>query len=160
MKDWFEALEVRERLIVMGGGVFLAFAFLYVSIWLPLDREQSTLAANVQSLRQSIAELKPLKASLGASGTSPAIVSTGTQSLVVIIDTTLRERGLYSSLQRSQPTRDNGIRIEFENASFDDLVLWLGDLGSRYGLQVVSGSFSIPAQDSQGWVNASLTLER
>ena len=160
MKDWFEALEVRERFMVMGGGVFLAFALLYVSIWLPLDREQSTLAANVQSLRQSIAELKPLKASLAASGTRQATVSTRTQSLVVIIDTTLRERGLYSSLQRSQPTRDNGIRIEFENASFDDLVLWLGDLGSRYGLQVVSGSFSIPAQGRQGWVNASLTLER
>jgi general secretion pathway protein M len=160
MKDWFEALEVRERLMVMVGGVFLALAFLYVSIWLPLDRQQSTLAANVQSLRQSIAELKPLKATLGASGASPAVVSTDTQSLVVIIDTTLRERGLYSSLQRSQPTRDNGIRIEFENASFDDLVLWLGDLGGRYGLQVVSGSFSIPAQGEQGWVNASLTLER
>jgi general secretion pathway protein M len=160
MKDWFEALDVRERLIVMGGGVFLAFALLYVSIWQPLDREQSTRAANVQSLRQSIAELKPLKVSLGASGSGSATISTGTQSLVVIIDTTLRERGLYSSLQRSQPTRDNGIRIEFENAPFDDLVLWLGDLGGRYGLQVVSGSFSIPAQGTQGWVNASITLER
>ncbi len=160
MKDWFEALELRERLMVMGCGVFLAIALLYVMIWLPLDREQSTLAANVQSLRQSIAALKPLKASLATSGARSAIKSTGTQSLVVIIDTTLRKRGLYTSLQRSQPTRDNGIRIEFEYASFDDLVLWLGDLGSGYGLQVVSGSFSIPAQSRQGLVNASLTLER
>ncbi len=160
MKDWFDTLEVRERIMVTGGSVFVVCALFYFSIWLPLDREQATLTANVHALRQSIAELKPLKVALGTSGSAGAQVSGQNQSLVVIVDTTLRERGLYNSLQRSQPTRSNGIRIEFENASFDDLILWLGDLGSRYGLQVVSGTFSIATQGEQGSVNASLTLER
>ena len=81
------------------------------------------------------------------------------QSLVVIIDNSLRERGLYNSLQRSQPTTSNGIRVEFENVAFDDLVLWLGDLNTRYDLQLQSGSFSNPG-DSEGRVNSTLTLER
>ena len=81
------------------------------------------------------------------------------QSLVVIIDNTLRERGLYNALQRSQPTTSNGIRVEFKNVAFDDLVLWLGDLSTRYDLQLQSGSFSNPG-DIEGRVDATLTLER
>ena len=160
MKDWFDALEARERLVLSGGVIFVMLALFYFSIWMPLDRQQATLSANVQALQQSIAELKPLKAALATSGASSAQITRVNQSLVVIVDLTLREHGLYNALQRSQPTKDNGIRVEFENASFDDLILWLGNLGGQYGLQVVSGSFSVPAQGTKGWVNASLTLER
>ena len=160
MRDWFEALEARERLVLSGGAVFAVFVIFYISIWMPLERGQTALSANVQALQRSIAELKPLKAALASSGASAAQIAGGNQSLVVIVDLTLREHGLYDALQRSQPTKDNGIRVEFENASFDDLILWLGNLGVQYGLQVVSGSFSVPAQGTRGWVNASLTLER
>jgi type II secretory pathway component PulM len=80
--------------------------------------------------------------------------------LVVIIDNTLRQRDLYSTLQRSQPTAQDGIRVEFANAPFDDLVLWLSDLGQSYGMHLQSGSFSRNAADNAGRVNATLTLER
>lgn len=160
MKDWFETLEVREQLFVGGGAIFVAITIIYFAIWMPLDRKQSAIVANINALERSIAELKPLKVALSSTGNTQANTQTGNQSLVVIVDTTLRERGLYNSLQRSQPTRDNGIRVEFENAAFDDLVLWLGDVGGRHGLQVISGSFSAPAQEPLGRVNASLTLER
>ncbi len=160
MKNWFDALEIRERLFVMLGALVVVCALFYYVIWTPLDRGQAKLARNISALERSIAELKPIKATLGSSDGTPAVVAGGNQSLVVIVDTTLREHGLYYALQRSQPTRQNGIRIEFEDAPFDDLVLWLGDLGGRYGLQVISGSFSVPVQDAQGRVNASLTLER
>jgi type II secretory pathway component PulM len=50
--------------------------------------------------------------------------------------------------------------VEFENASFDDLILWLGDLATSHGLQLQSGSFSSTAVDSAGRVNATVTLER
>lgn len=160
MKEWFDTLEARERLFVMAGALFVAGAIFYYAIWSPLERGQATLTANVSALQRSLAELKPLRATLSNYSGPQSVVTGGNQSLVVIVDTTLREHGLYTALQRSQPTRDNGIRVEFENASFDDLILWLGDLGNRYGLQVISGSFSIPAQDAQGQVNASLTLER
>ena len=92
---------------------------------------------------------------------SQPVVSSGNQSLVVIVDNTLRQRGLYTALQRSQPTPGgNGIRVEFEAAAFDDLVLWLGDLHRLHGLLVQSGSFSVATGDNPGRVNASVTLER
>ena len=157
MRDWFDSLQARERLFVMTAAVFLAFAVLYLGIWMPLDRGQKSLSLSVDTWKTALADLRPLKGQLQSSGSGQ---TTGRdQSLVVIVDNTLRERGLYSALQRSQPTAGNGIRVEFENVAFDDLVLWLGDLSNNYGLQVQSGSFSNP-QDSEGRVNSTVTLER
>lgn len=159
MKDWFESLQARERMFVAAAVVFLAIAVLYLGIWMPLDRGQKTLSLSVDNWRTALAELRPLTSQLLNSGSGQTQTSGRNQSLVVIIDNTLRERGLYSALQRSQPTTGNGIRVEFENVAFDDLVLWLGDLSLNYGLQVQAGSFSNP-QDSAGRVNSTLTLER
>ena len=67
---------------------------------------------------------------------------------------------LTSPISVIQPTTSDGIRVEFENVAFDDLVLWLGDLGDQYGMQVASGSFSPGSEGVQGRINATLTLER
>ena len=159
MRDWIDSLEARERLFVAIAAVFLAFAVLYLGIWMPLDRGQKSVSLSVDNWSTALAELRPLKNQLLGSGSGQSQTAGRNQSLVVIIDNTLRERGLYSALQRSQPTTGNGIRVEFENVAFDDLVLWLGDLNARYGLQIQSGSFS-NQRDSEGRVNSTLTLER
>ena len=82
------------------------------------------------------------------------------QSPIIVVDQTLRSRGLEQFRRRSQPTANNGIRVEFENVAFDDLVLWLGDLGQHHGMHVQAGSLSVASQSGPGRINASLTLER
>jgi general secretion pathway protein M len=160
MRTWFTSLEERERLFVTAAAVLLAIALFYLAVWLPLDRGQKNLAASIDTWRDSLAELRVLKSSVETAGPNRNAPADVNQSLVVIVDNTLRERALYNSLQRSQPTATNGIRVEFENVAFDDLVLWLGDLSSRYGLQVQSGSFSAASQQNDGRINSTLTLER
>lgn len=160
MKDWIESLDTRERLFVSAGAVIVVGALLYAFVWLPLDRGQKTLATNVASWERSLAELRPLRGMQANSGAVRRAVGAGQQTPVVVVDQTLRARGLDRSLQRSQPTTSNGIRVEFENVAFDDLVLWLGDLSSQYAMEVSSGSFSASARSGPGRVNATLTLER
>ena len=160
MKDWFDTLQPREQVSVMIGGVFVVFAVLYFGLWAPLSRSSETLGESVATWERSIGELRRIVAAGGGAGPStPTLPNTG-QSLVVIVDSTLAQRSLSGALQRSQPTGQNGIRVEFQNASFDDLVLWLGDLSGRYGLRVQSGNFSVSTQSNPGRVNASLTIER
>ena len=102
-----------------------------------------------------------MKGLVQASAQGTATAQAPTQSLVVIIDNSLRQRGLYNALQRSQPTQTgDGIRVEFEQAAFDDLMLWLGDLHRQFGLEVEAGSFSVAASDSPGRVNSTVTLRR
>lgn len=161
MRDWFDDLEARERVMVGAACIFVLFAIAWFAIWLPIDRGQKSTAQRVETWQSSLAALRPLRGQLQAASSSQQNSAGQGQSLVVIVDTTLRQRGLYRSLQRSQPTPGgDGIRVEFENAAFDDLVLWLGDLHSQYSLLVQSSSFSVTSDDNQGRVNASLTLER
>lgn len=160
MTNWFDNLQPREQITVMIGAVFVAFAILYFGLWAPLSRSNESLSDSVATWERSLTELRPLVVAIqsGSAGTS-TVVATG-QSLVVIVDTTLGQRNLSTALQRSQPTGENGIRVEFQDAAFDDLVLWLGDLYSRHGLRVQSGNFSVSTQSNPGRVNASLTIER
>jgi general secretion pathway protein M len=161
MKAWFDSLDSRERLFVGTAAIIVAFAIIWFAIWAPLDRGQKSAAESVDMWKRSLAALRPMRGQLQALGSGGPPVAGQDQSLVVIVDTTLRQRGLMNSLQRSQPTPGgNGIRVEFENAAFDDLILWLGDLSRQYGLHVETSSFSISASDNQGRVNSSLTLER
>lgn len=159
MKDWLASLEARERMFVVAGAVAVVLAILYGFVWAPLDREHDTMRASVDSWERALAEIQPLQGMQApAQGTSRP--QAAQQTPVVIVDQTLRARGLDRSLRRSQPTTSDGIRVEFENVAFDDLVLWLDDLGSQYAMQVASGSFSPGTEGVRGRINATLTLER
>ena len=161
MRVWFESLAERERIFVLTAVVFLVIATFWFGIWTPLDGGQKSVSARVDVWKISLSELRPLKGQMQAGVSGQPALAGQNQSLVVIVDNTLRQRGLYNALQRSQPTPDgNGIRVEFENAAFDDMMLWLGDVNRRHGLLVKSGSFSVASGENPGRVNSTLTLER
>lgn len=159
MRDWFDSLAFRERIFVASGAAIVAVALFWALIWLPIDRGRDNAAQNVATWELSLAELRPLR-TLAATGGGQDRTPIDMGAPVVIVDRTLRARGLDRSLKRSQPTTSTGIRVEFENVAFDDLVLWLGDLSNQYAMDVQAGSFSKSARTGAGRINASLTLER
>jgi general secretion pathway protein M len=161
VKEWFANLEQREQIFVAAGAGVVLLTLFYAFVWLPLDTGQKSLSASVSSWERSLAELKPLKSvQLSTTTPRPANAGNAQQTPVVIVDQTLRARGLDRALKRSQPTTGNGIRVEFENVAFDELVLWLGDLSLQYGMHVTSGSMTTSTQASPGRINATFTLER
>ena len=161
MRNWFDSLEQRERIFVAAGALVVFVTSIYVFVWLPLDKGQQSMSASIATWERSLADLRPL------SGVRPGSQNTGQltqlnlqQTPVVIIDQSLRARGLDNALKRSQPTTSNGIRVEFESIAFDDLVLWLGDLSTQYDMHVTTGSMSATRQAGPGRINATFTLER
>ncbi len=161
MRDWFENLEAREQLFVGAGAVVVLLSVLFAFVWVPLDKGHKTLETSLATWERSLAELRPLRGLQQSAGTSgPAPRTNPQQTPVVIVDRTLRARGLDRSLRRSQPTTGSGIRVEFEGVAFDDLVLWLNDLSTQYAMHVASGSMSTANRAGPGRINATLTLER
>ena len=162
MKDWFANLESREQAFVAGGAVFLVVALVYALLWLPLARNHEALSTSVANWERSLAELGTLRnlAATSRQAPTPANASGIQQAPIIVVDQTLRSRGLEQFRRRSQPTTNNGVRVEFESVAFDDLVLWLGDLAAQHNMHVQAGSVSAIAQAGPGRVNASLTLER
>ncbi len=160
MRDWFETLGAREKLFVSVGAVIVVLSLIYGLAWAPLDRGHAQAAASVNDWQRSLAQLRPLKGVMqNAPATGTPTANLQQQSPIIIVDQTLRSRGLERFRRRSQPTTTNGIRIEFENVAFDELVLWLGDLADQYGMHVQAGSLSA-GRSGPGRITASLTLER
>jgi len=160
VKDWFENLEQRERVFVAVGAAVVVVVLLYGFVWAPFDKGHKALVSSIAAWEQSLSELRPLTVQSQASTGSVSTSSDAPQAPVVIVDQTLRVRNLDGFLKRSQPTNNNGIRVEFEHVVFDDLVLWLGDLSDQHAMHVTSGSFSAAANADPGRINATLTLER
>jgi len=163
VKDWFETLEERERVFVFAGALAVFFALIYFLLWAPLVKHKTALEADVSNLQTAVAEIAPLLVHSNSGEESPNNLgspSTRQGSPIVIVDQTLNIRGLNAYRKRSQPTANDGVRVEFENVSFDELILWLGDLGDQYAMQVQAASFARGSQSSVGRVNATLTLER
>lgn len=161
MKDWFYGLEQREQVIVGTGAVIATLILLWAIVWLPLDRAHDDAQANVARWEGALADLRVVAANLGSGGgtTPTSRPVSSNDSPVVIVDRTLREHSLNNTAKRQQPT-PNGVRVEFENVAFDQLVVWLGDLNSRYAMEVQAGSLSLASRAGPGRINASLTLER
>jgi len=160
MRDWFENLEAREKLFVSAGAIIVALSLIYGFVWAPLDKNHAQVTASVSDWQRSLAELRPLRGSVQDASANTQRPAAGQQSPIIVVDQTLRSRGLEQFRRRSQPTTSNGIRIEFENVAFDDLVLWLGDLADQYGMHVQAGSLSAGSRAGPGRINATLTLER
>ena len=158
MKTWFANLEVREQKLVAGAAVFVVLAVLYMGAWQPIDTAQTRTVNGVEIWQRSVNTLRSLRGRLGLTDGAQASQRNINQPLVVVIDSTLRIRNM-SAPQRSQPTGNN-IRVEFENVSFDDVMLWLGDLSNQYALQGHSGSFTKTSGTAPGRVNAQLTIGR
>ncbi|MDH3747615.1 MAG: type II secretion system protein M [Gammaproteobacteria bacterium] len=160
MKDWFDALEAREQLFVGIGAFVVLLIVLWGLIWLPLDRGHDDMRASVDNWQRSLAELRVIGANVQSDNAAAGSARVNlNESPVVIVDRTLRERSLNNTVKRQQPT-PNGIRVEFENVAFDQLVVWLGDLNAQYAMEVQAGSLSVASRAGPGRINASLTLER
>ena len=161
MKDWFASLESREQAFVLAGAAVVFVALVYALLWVPLDKGHREASASVSAWERSLAELRPLRGLAAEPRAGDGtVVASSQQSPIIVVDQTLRSRGLEQFRRRSQPTANNGIRVEFENVAFDELVLWLGDLGQHHGMHVQAGSLSVATQAGPGRINASLTLER
>jgi general secretion pathway protein M len=161
LKNWIATLDARERIFVAAAAVTLLFAAGWFGLWIPLDTSHRTAEARVEDWKRSLVELRPMRDQVPMTANVRPTNINPNQSLVVIVDNSLRQRGLSNSLQRSQPTPSGtGIRVEFEGVAFDDLILWLGDLNRQYDLQVESANFSVASRESLGRVNSSVTLQR
>jgi type II secretory pathway component PulM len=151
MKAWFNSLQPRERLIVLGG----VAAVLLVAAWFGVMR----LHAQTEVLRDAVAAKQRMLVDLTRVDTRPAAPQGGqgnNQTLVVVIDGTAREHGIALTTRR--PDGPDGVQVAFSNVPFDMLLEWLVALDKQSSVTVESASFTTAKQ--KGIVNGQLTLRR
>lgn len=160
VKQWFDALAPREKLLVLLATVLTIIAILVIGVLRPLAVNRSRLNEQVTDKQAVLADIERVAARLGQAGgrNTPPGSRAGGESLVVLIDRTTRSRGLGSYLRRNEPDGASSIRLRFENAPFDDLIAWVAEMQVSHGVGVTSASVEPAA--GVGRVSASLQLTR
>ena len=142
--------------MLLGGGIVGIVIILWGGLWHPLTTGALELSAAVDSKRSLLASLQRARAVTVQSGMP--VSSAAGQSLVLLVDQTHRSFGLEGTLTRNQPDGTDGIRVTFQNASFDALIAWLGALQANYGTSV--DATTIDGARMPGIVNATVVLRR
>ena len=162
MKDWFSALEPRERQLIISAAVLVTVMLFYLLVWEPISNDNDSLRLSYQNSQQLIGwmedaaeEAKVLQAKIKESGPSG---SSKNQSLLGIIDRTAKRDKLGPSVKRVQPDGKAGARVWLENAIFNDMIMWLENLQQKEGIRLVTTV--IEKQEEAGLVNARLVFER
>jgi len=157
MMAYWAQLKPRERMLLIGGGVFIILLMLYSLLWDPLVKKADQLNNSIPAqmelvawMEQAALEVQELKANKQE---KPQIK--GGQSMLAVIDRTAKQRRL--SMKRVEPDGSTRVRVWLERASFDDLLLWIGSVQREYGIRI--DSVVVDKEDEPGLVNARLTFE-
>jgi len=159
-RKW-QALQPRERRMLVLTAVVLSAVLFYLLVWTPLrtgiDETRRKVAAQEKQLAElqaMAAEVRRLRGRRRNQGTSPL-----QGSLLGTIQASAERKGLGGTLKKVQPSGQAGrtVILWMENAPFDVLVDWLGLLGRQYGIRV--SEISIERRDEPGRVNSRMILE-
>ncbi len=158
MRDWFDSLAPRERVLVSAGAVVVALVLFWAIVLAPLSSKVRQLSDRVESKKATLAWMSEASAEIGAAGAVAAGAGDPDQSLVVVIDRTARQSGLGEAITRNQPVGEDGIRVRMEGAGFDTVTQWLSQLQTTHGLSLEAATFERGAVN--GTVIASITLRQ
>lgn len=160
MKEWFNSLAPRERIMVSAAAVVVVLAILYLALWEPLNTSVEQLHKRVRQQKQLVAwlhqkepRIKELRAKKGQ--TAPKAQG---DSILSIINRSSEKAGLRSSIKRIQPQNDQLVRIWIEEATFNDVVTWLHRLDRQYGISV--NTLDLKPASHMGQVKGNMRLHR
>ncbi len=123
----------------------------------PFIEKQQNLKKRIAELEWSIVEIKHLK-KIRSSLSNNLPIKQNSESMVVIVDRVLTENNILSTLQRSQPTGENQIRLDLENVLFNALIQSLVQFSNQYNIDIDDANISESQINSSGFVNATITL--
>lgn len=158
LRTWFEALQPRERWLVLLGAGALLLLVLYLLLWEPLFERHGQLKATVAEQQETLAWMQQASARIRAlqrSAPGGAARGLGGRSLLSVVDQSARSAGLGGSIKRIEPDSNKGVKVWLEGASFDQMILWLGNLTRQY--QIETTTVTIEPQGA-GRINARLSL--
>ncbi len=150
----WRSLPPRDRLLLIGGSIGLLLV-LYLSLWLPMQRELSKLRMSVPQEKVQLAQMRVQAmeiSQLRASGRMPQAGG----NLLVNLEQSATANGIRGRIIRMEPAGSNGANLSVEGVNFNALISWLGSLQNQGGVRIEKATFE--AQPAAGTVNARLVL--
>jgi general secretion pathway protein M len=157
MTDWWQGLQPRERLSLLGGGLLIAALLAWQFVWLPLQSQLKQARTQVQTQQQLLAWMRQAVAQLKTTDpTARPPSDNSNRSLLSLVDQSARSAGLSQALKKIQPEGDE-VRVWLDQLDFDKAMQWLGEL-QRQGVKV--SSLNAERAQAPGQVQMRLSLVR
>jgi general secretion pathway protein M len=156
MKFSLDTMTEREQRLVKIGAAAAALILIF-GVLLPLDSSVSKAHERVNKKQADLVWMKNV-APIIASSAPMRQPGGGGESLLVIVDRSVRESGMDKSLAGTEPSGNGSIQVRLEKAPFDSIVGWLSRLSQQNGLAVESAT--IDTAGSPGMVNAAIVLHQ
>lgn len=160
IKQWFNSLPQKERWMVSGTGLLIFLTLFYLIVWEPihvgLESERQKQQAQKEILlwmQQAAGEVRALRASGNRS-----TVRDRNKPITLVIEQSINNAGLKPSVKKIESSGNNGARVTLNDASFNQILVWLNTLATHNGTRVISAN--IERGDKPGRVNARLSFER
>jgi len=160
LKQWFNSLPQKERWMVSGTGLLIFVTLFYLIIWEPVhvglqteQQKQQTQREILLWMQQAASEVKTLRASGGRS-----TVRDKNKPITLVIEQSINNAGLKPAVNKIESSGNNGARVTLNEASFNQILVWLNTLATHNGIQVVSAN--IERGSKPGRTNARLSFER
>lgn len=160
IKQWFNSLPQKERWMVSGTGLLIFLTLFYLIVWEPihvgLESERQKQQAQKEVLlwmQQAAGEVRALRASGNRS-----TVRDRNKPITLVIEQSINNAGLKPSVKKIESSGNNGARVTLNDASFNQILVWLNTLATHNGTRVISAN--IERGDKPGRVNARLSFER
>lgn len=104
-------------------------------------------------MQQAANEVRTLRTS-GSSST----IRDKNKPTTLVIEQAIKNAGLNPSVKKIESSGSNGARVTLNDASFNQILVWLNTLATHNGILVVSAN--IERAEKPGLTNARLTFER
>ncbi|GMR00906.1 MAG: hypothetical protein BMS9Abin19_0248 [Gammaproteobacteria bacterium] len=160
LKLWFKSLPQKEQWMVSGAGLLIIITLFYLIVWEPIHVGLQTEKQKQQSqqeiliwMQQAANEVKTLRAS-----GSRSTIRDKNKPITLVIEQAIKNAGLNSSVNKIESSGNNGARVTLNEASFNQILVWLNTLTTYNGIRVVSAN--IERGSKPGLTNARLSFER
>jgi len=159
LQNWLDSLDKRERTLVISGVIFLLVNLFYFAVWDPVINGLETEQQKYESERQLYYWMKDAVSEYKALQSSGGQITNRfkNQSISSLTDRSAQSTGIKQHIKKLDSS-DKGVKVELEQVSFDQLIIWLSDLSQKYSIQ--ASSLQIEKLAEPGSVNARISLER
>jgi len=160
IRTWLQSLEPRERLMLIIGSTAVVLAVFYYAVWQPINHNLAAARAQVVSEAEQARWMQGLQRQAQAlrAQSGDNRIQGRKQSLLAIIDTTSRARGLAEVVSRIQPDSNDKATVILDAAPFNAMLDWLHMLKQDYAIHIAA--LTITRGKQPGLIQARLQLAR
>ncbi|MBV2122714.1 MAG: type II secretion system protein M [Candidatus Thiodiazotropha sp. (ex Ctena orbiculata)] len=159
MKQWWLSKTPQEHLAMIVGGTAVLLLLIYLIVWRPFQQSLEQKALLVKSQESTLQWMKD-NADLvkNMRSNQPGKGAASNEALLTLVDRTAKRGQLRQQIKRIKPQGDDSVQLWVEQASFDTLIRWLGQMTQEHALNIES--LNIDRQDAPGLINARVVLQR